>query len=207
MGWRSARERGPIQAPAVVGIVARGQNDGLIDAAHGRRNPSARQCGESGGHSGDDAKGHARRRERQNFFAAAAEDEGVAALQSQHAQSAARKIDEQCADVFLGDGGLAASLAGEVQPRALARQGQNAGIDQRVVNDHVGLNQARQCIESQQPGISGPRAHQPDFAGREYGIRRRATAASACAAEISVGSGDSRMDRDQCASALRKRRW
>ena len=51
-------------------------------------------------------------------------------------------------------------------------------IDQRVVDDHLGLLQAGERVERQQPGIARPGARKPDMAGREHRHAGRARAAN-----------------------------
>ena len=55
------------------------------------------------------------------------------------------------------------ALAGEFKPRLRPGEGQHAMIDERVVHDDVGLGEARERIERQQPGISRASSGQPDM--------------------------------------------
>ncbi len=45
---------------------------------------------------------------------------------------------------------------------------EDAGIDQRIVHDHVGLLQAREHVEGQEAGIARARAGEPDVSRRKH---------------------------------------
>ncbi len=64
---------------------------------------------------------------------------------------------------------LAAALAGEFELRRLAGERQHAPVDQRVVDDDVGLRQRRRARRASAARVAGPGAGQPDMAGREAG--------------------------------------
>ena len=169
-----AGERRPVEI--LVGAVTGGENDRAVDAAQRRRNGRRGERRKPGGDAGNDAEGDARRRQRHRLLAAAAEHEGIAALEPQHALPGARQRDQPLADIGLDRRRLAAALAGKFEPRLRSGQRQDALIDQRVVNDDVGLRQAGQRIEREQARIARPGAGEPDMArleDRNAGALRR----------------------------------
>ncbi len=94
-----------------------------------------------GADAGDDADRHAVLHQRLRLFAAAPEDERIAALQPQHALAVARQIDQPQRDVALFGRGFAAAFAGIDRLGAGLRPVQDRGLDQRVIDDHIGLPQ------------------------------------------------------------------
>jgi hypothetical protein len=52
--------------------------------------------------------------------------------------------------------------------RLPAGERQHARIDQRVVDDHLGLLQAGERVEREQAGIAWPGARKPDMARRKH---------------------------------------
>ena len=66
----------------VVGLVAGGEGDGARQPAMGQRNARVGRRGDGGGDAGDDDEGDAGVDERLGLFAAAAEDERIAALEA-----------------------------------------------------------------------------------------------------------------------------
>ena len=80
----------------------------------------------------------------------------------------------------------AAALAGKFEPRARVRERQHTRVDQGVVDDHIGLGEAGQRVEGQQPGIARPGAGKPDMAGFQHGnaaaSRRKVRPADHCKA-------------------------
>ena len=103
------------------------------------------------------------------LLAATPEDARIAALEPQYPLSGARERDETNRDVVLVGGRSAATLAGEFKPGLRARERQHTAINQRVVNDDVGLGEAGERVERQQPGIAGTGAGEPDMPRREHG--------------------------------------
>ncbi len=74
-----------------------------------------------------------------------------------------RELDQTVRDVVLLGRRPSPALAGEFEPRMRPGEGQHAMIDERVVHDDVGLGEARERIERQQPGISRASSGQPDM--------------------------------------------
>ncbi len=133
----------------------------------GRGDAGIGQAADRRGDAGHDAERDARAGQRQRLLAAAAEDEGIAALEAQHALPGARQADESLGNVRLLRRRLAAALPGIVERRARPRQLQNARVDQRIVDDGVGVLQRVQRQQRQQPRIARPRPHQPHRPRRE----------------------------------------
>ena len=109
--------------------------------------------------------------QRQRLFAAAAEDEGVAAFQAEDAQAVAGQLHQPVGDIGLLGRRLAAAFSGEFQPAAFAREAEDVRPDQRVIDDHVGMAQRVPCVKGQQAGISRAGASEPDPSGLELGKR------------------------------------
>jgi hypothetical protein len=128
-----------------------------------------RQGREAAGQTRDDAEGDAGLREGQRFLAAAAEDEGIAALEPQDPLALAGERDEPLADVPLNGRGLAPALAGEFELRSLPGKGQHRRIDERVVHDDVRGPERVHGMDREQAGIARAGPDQPDRAGSEGG--------------------------------------
>lgn len=114
------------------------------------------------------------------------EDEGVARLQAQHPQAPGRQFHQPQADILLRGGGAAAALAREFQHGAGGGQIQDAGIDQRVIDDMIGLAYSMQRQQGHQAGIAGTGADQPDAAGGEI---RQSDARQGIGAGMRAGIG------------------
>ena len=97
-GLAGARHRFPFARRMLVdGAVAGGEDDGVVGLARRCRDAGQRRAGKARGEAGHDAEADAGARQRERLFAAAAEDERIAALEAQHracsrapARSAAR---------------------------------------------------------------------------------------------------------------------
>jgi len=77
--------------------------------------------------------------------------------------SGPRELDQTGGDVALLGGRSAAALAREFESRLRSREREYATIDERIVNDDVGLREAGERIERQQPRISGSGSGEPDM--------------------------------------------
>ncbi len=153
--------------------VAGDEGDGVIDVAVGDRDAGIAEAADAGGDARHQTEGDARIDQRQRLFAAAAEDEGVAALQAQHALAGPRQFDEARRDVALLRARLAAALAGILKLRPRPCELQNGFVDQRVVDHDVGLLQRVERVERQQARIARPGADQPHPARLEDRQRQR----------------------------------
>ena len=143
-----------------------------IDVAVCHRNAGIGQSGDAGGNSRHHTERHVMPDQHQAFFPAASEDERVAALQPQDPLARLRQFDEPERDIDLLCRRLSAALA-RVDPRAFrSGQIQDAPVDQRVVDHHIGPAQGVDCMQGQQPRIARARAHQPDPARFEVGKQK-----------------------------------
>ena len=107
------------------------------------------------------------RDQRQRFLGAAPEDARVAALETQDALSSLGQVNEPGRDVGLARRGAATPLAGVVERRVRPRQAQDARIDERVVDDDVGIGERVQCQHGQKSGFPGAGADEPNLARLE----------------------------------------
>ena len=116
----------------------RGRGDRRADARHDlERNPGGR--------------------ERQPFFAAAAEDERVTALESHDFLAGTGGANHQPVDGLLPDLRPAGPLADKDALRR-RRERERRGIDERVVEHEVGVGQTSGRLAREQIGIAGPGA-------------------------------------------------
>ena len=132
--------------------------------AIGQRHLELRRRAEPCGNSGNHRIGDAGVAQRLDLLAAAAEDEGIAALQPHRALAGFRGIDQQLVDRVLPDAGLA-DAATDRNARGVAADAiKNFGRDQFVVEHDVGILQRAQRLDGQQIRIARPRADQRDVA-------------------------------------------
>ena len=82
------------------------------------------------------------------------------------ALAAPRGAHQQLIDQGLADGGAAGALA-YVDALGLARERENVGVDERIVENHVGGSQAGSRAPRQQLGIARAGAHERHRAGTE----------------------------------------
>ncbi|CUI54064.1 Uncharacterised protein [Achromobacter sp. 2789STDY5608628] len=156
-----ARQRRPIQVVLVLAAVRRHQAHRLRVLAVRQRNAGIGRTGQRRGDAGHHLVAHAVRAQVFQFLAAAAEDEGVAALEPHHAAAQAGVLDQQGVDARLGRVMvLARQFAHRDAFGVAARQRHDVVADQPVVQDHVGLVQRAQRLQRQQAGIAGAGADQ-----------------------------------------------
>ena len=118
---------------------------------------------ERGGDAGDDLEGDAGGGQRFGLFAAASEDEGVAALEADHGEAAARALDEHGADLFLGEGVDGLLLAG-VDALGVGRgQIEQRGGGQAIEEDGVGLLEDAAAFDGDELRIAGACADEIDL--------------------------------------------
>ena len=135
--------RGPSPAPWPVAKITAWltpRSVGGISAAAG--------AGKPGGDARDDAEGDAGLGQRQHLLAGAAEHERVAALEADDARpcraSSTRRAEiASCS----AEGWWPRLPAGSIRASG-PRKSEDACVDQRVVDDHVGLSRARQMAWS-----------------------------------------------------------
>jgi len=140
---------------ASLRVIAMGQRNAGVGGASGR-------CG--------DARANLERNavlgELFDLFAAATEDERVAALEPHHALALARQPHQQVADLLLRQRVVGAPLA-DIDALGLApREVDDAGVDQPVVEHDVGLLHQPERAEGQQVGVARSGADEIDLAER-----------------------------------------
>ena len=133
----------------------------------GDRDAGIGKAADAGGDARYHAERNARLDQRQGFLAAAAEHEGVAALEAQDPVALARQRDQPERDVALVRRRLAAALAGIFNHGAGLDPFKDALIHQGVIDHHIRLPQPFGCKQCQQARIAGAGTGQPDPARLE----------------------------------------
>ena len=98
---------------------------------------------------------------------------GSPPFEPQHAPTRSRQIDQPIRDGGLRHGGAAAALAGVHEHRLGTGEGENAPVDQRVVDDDIGARERVQGVECQQTRIARAGADEPDGPRIEGGREMR----------------------------------
>ena len=125
------------------------------------RNAGVGEPADAGRDAGDDPERHAGLHQAQRLLSPAAEDERVTALEPQDALVLARQLHQAQRDVDLLGRRPAAALAGVLQNRVGAGHVQDPLVDQRVVDDVVGLLQRGVAGERHQGGVARPGTDEP----------------------------------------------
>ena len=116
-----------------------------------------------------DLDGDAAALQIRQLLAAAAEDEGIAALEAHDAAAGLRLPGDQRVDLVLALAVVALALA-DIDPLGVAaREIEHARPDQLVVDHHVGALDQPQRAQRQQIGIARPGADDGDSAARRRG--------------------------------------
>jgi hypothetical protein len=117
------------------------KDDGVVHAAHrgGDRRRSERR--QPRGHAGNDLVVAPGLAQRLRLLAAAAEHEGVAALEPHDVEALARRLVKLRVDAVLPDAGLAAPLANKHTLGIAPRTIENLGRDQLVIEHDIGALQ------------------------------------------------------------------
>ena len=144
--------------------MARHEGDGRGVVPVGKRDPRIGGNGDGGRHAGNDLERDARLPEDLRLLAAAAEDEGVAALEAGHDVPPPGLLDEAPVDLLLGEGVVAPLLAGVDPTGLLSGMEKNLRADQMVVDDHIRLPDAFRPAEGDQTRIARSGADDIDFA-------------------------------------------
>ena len=143
-------QRRPVDGFGVPRLVRGQKGDAQRFMAEGQRHLELRGGAKACGNSRHDRIGDAGRAQRFDFLAAAAEDEGIAALQPHRALAGFRGFDQQFVDGVLADAGLADAAADRHARRIAARAVENFRRDQFVVEHDVGVLQRAQRLDGQQ---------------------------------------------------------
>ena len=115
-----------------------------IDIAVRDRDAGIGKTADPGGDARDDAEWDPGLGECQCLLAAAAEDAGIAALEPQDTTTLLRQPDQPGRDIGLARRWPAAALAGMVERRSGPRQGQDAWIDERIIDHDIGTRESMQ---------------------------------------------------------------
>ena len=125
--------------------------------------------------AGDDLERDPRLGQRLGLFAAATEDEGVAALEPHHAAATAGVVDQHRVDLRLRQEMRAGLLAREDTERRRGRFVQKARVDETVVDDDVRPPQPREAADGEKARIARARADERDRARAHHPLARRLT--------------------------------
>jgi hypothetical protein len=134
--------------------VAGDDHEARRQAAMGDRDSGQGGRGHGRADAGHDLERDAGLGERERLLASAAEHEGIAALEAHDALAALGGADHDAVDLLLGDVMPARALP-HVEALGLARELQDGGVHEGVVEDEVGLGQPRRCLAREQLRISG----------------------------------------------------
>ena len=93
---------------------------------------------------------------------AAAEHEGIAALEPDHRAPEARLLDQAGVDLALGETVAARALAGEHAQRSGWRLIEQDRVDEAIVDDHVGGPENLEPAHGHEPGVARTRADEID---------------------------------------------
>ena len=145
-------------------LVAGDESDAGRVVAMGQRNAGIGRHRSCRGHARDDLEGDAVVDEFLGLLAAAAEDEGVAALEPRHDLALFRLPDDEAIDLVLGQR-VAASLLAHVDELGIGpAMLQQPLVGEIIVDHHVGLLDAVQALDRDEAGVAGPGADEVDFA-------------------------------------------
>jgi hypothetical protein len=144
-------------------VSGRDRERGVVIAVR-HRNPGIGRHGDRRRDAGDDLERHAGRAQRLCFFAAARENEHVAALEAHDALSLTGELHAQGGDLVLGQRVRAGALA-DVNAFAIGR----GEIDDRlrrevIVEKSVAVLHRAGALERQKARITGPRTNKPNLA-------------------------------------------
>ena len=185
-----AQQGAPVEIDRAVATVAGDEDAGLRVIAMGQRDAGIGRASGGGGDAGADLERNALFGQFFDLLAAAPENEGVAALQAQHALALQGQLDHQVADLLLRQGVIGALLADIDALGVAAHPVHDRGVDQPVVEHHVGFLHQAEGPERQQVRVARPGAHQIDLAdGMVVGGRAVGPAFGDFAVEQGLGAG------------------
>ena len=121
-----------------------------------QRNPGRGGHGGECRHSGDDVERDAGCGQRQRLLAAAAVDEGIAALETHDVEPRAAELDEQRVDLVLRQARTADD------ERLVGRLGDELRRDEAVVDEHVACAHALEPLHRDEAGIARAGADEGD---------------------------------------------
>ncbi len=149
--------------------MAGGEGDRAGEPAVRQRDAGVGGRGDGGGDAGHDDEGHARVDQRLGLFAAAAEDERIAALEAHDDLAPPGSLDEERVDLLLLQRRFlvalgACGLTGGPRPAHRARDQlggrrrvarDDLGGNQAIGDDHVGSSERFDGAHGDEPGIAG----------------------------------------------------
>ena len=102
--------------------------------------------------------------QRFDLFAAAPEDERIAALQPHHGPAAARALDQHAREISSCVNSCADALLADVDALGMrGRQVEQTLVRQMIVEDRIGALQNLAAFDGDEPGIAGAGADQIDL--------------------------------------------
>ncbi len=164
-----------------TGGVAGDEGDRLGGAAMGQGRAGRSAGGQGGGDAGNDLRLDTGRAAGSELLAATAEDEGIAALETDDGQALLGEADQQLVDIVLRQG-VARLALGHIDQASVGRsQIENFAGDEAVMDDDVGGSDDAGGLDGQQVGIARAGPDQPDHAGlRGAAIQRHKALLGGC---------------------------
>ena len=141
------------------------ENDAAGMGAVRERDAGVGGGGEGRRDAGNDFEGDAGGHEGLGFFAAAAEDERIAAFEPNDVFALPGKADEGGLDIGLRAAKAAAFFTDEDFFRIGPGEGEDGGGDEVIVDDGVGFADEAVSLEREQLGVAGAGADEGDAAG------------------------------------------
>ena len=125
----------------------------------GHRDSGVGRHGQSGSHAGDFLKRNSVFLQQFQLLAASAEQEGVAALQTNHTLALQRLFQQDLIDAVLGHGMVAGLLAHVNFLSVFRYQAQNLWAHQTVKHDYFRPGNGLQSLPGQKARVTGACAH------------------------------------------------
>ena len=130
--------------------------------AVGQRQAGFRRATERSRDARNDGRRNPGRTQSLQFLAAAAENEGIAALEPDDLTSGARRRDQMPVDRLLADAGMTSALADIDRSASGRANARISGSTRSSMENDIGRLQQTQCAHSQEIGIARPGADQID---------------------------------------------
>ena len=150
--------------------VGRDKRHAGAQPAMRHRDAKVRGCGDAGSDARDDLEGNACLCQCQGLFAAAAENEGVPALETHDPLVRLCLLEDDAGNIRLRQAVSARLLPREdlFSARGMA---ENLGIDECVVDHHIREGQALYAAHRDEAGLTRPRTHKIDFSSGRHPYR------------------------------------
>ena len=146
--------------PVLLGetlALAGDEADRRGDVAVGERQHRAGRAAERRRHAGDDLDRKPGGAHRLDLLAATSEDERIAAFQPHDDGAGLDVRDDERVDRLLRHRVPGALLRDADAERGRGCEVEHAGIDETVVDEHIGLPKCARRLDGQQIGVAGPR--------------------------------------------------